>query len=95
MRRALQLNAQWINPQAGNRLPVKSVMVMDINRDSTARRIYEDAMVAQLAARGVKAVQSYKSVPEEGPAEQQKIQAAVSSRRRRFGADFANNKHQQ
>ena len=73
------LNAQWVNPQAGNRLPVKSVMVMGINRDSTARRIYEDAMVAELAARGVKAVQSYKSVPEEGPAEQQKIQAAVAA----------------
>ena len=43
-----ELNAQWVNPQAGNRLPVKSVMVMGINRDSTARRIYEDAMVAEL-----------------------------------------------
>ncbi|MEO8187424.1 MAG: hypothetical protein ABI580_08710, partial [Burkholderiaceae bacterium] len=51
-----EVNARWINPQAGNRLPVKSVMVMDINRDSTARRIYEDAMVAQLNARGIKAV---------------------------------------
>jgi hypothetical protein len=74
-----ELNAQWVNPQAGNRLPVKSVMVMGINRDSTARRIYEDAMVAQLNARGVKAVQSYKSLPGDGPAEQQAIQAAVAS----------------
>ena len=73
------VNAQWVNPQAGARLPVKSVMVMGINRDSTARRIYEDAMVSQLASRGVKAVQSDKSVPEEGPAEQQKIQAAVAA----------------
>jgi hypothetical protein len=72
------INAQWINPQAGNRLPVKSVMVMDINRDSTARRIYEDAMVAQLGLRGVKAVQSYKMLPDDGPAEQQAIQAALS-----------------
>ena len=77
------LNAQWVNPQAGNRLPVKSVMVMGVNRDATARRIYEDAMVAQLNARGIKAVQSYKSVPNEGPAEQQAIQAAVAS----VGAD--------
>ncbi len=74
-----ELNAQWVNPQAGNRLPVKSVMVMGINRDSTARRIYEDAMVAQLNVRGVKAVQSYKSLPGDGPAEQQAIQAAVVS----------------
>lgn len=78
-----ELNAQWVNPQAGNRLPVKSVMVMGINRDSTARRIYEDAMVAQLAARGVKSVQSYKSLPGDGPAEQQAIQSALAG----IGAD--------
>ncbi|MBA2549161.1 MAG: DUF4136 domain-containing protein [Burkholderiaceae bacterium] len=77
------LNAQWINPQAGSRLPVKSVMVMGINRDSTARRIYEDAMVAELGARGVKAVQSYKTIPGDGPAEQQAIQSAVAG----VGAD--------
>ena len=78
-----ELNAQWVNPQAGNRMPVKSVMVMGINRDSTARRIYEDAMVAQLGTRGVKAVQSYKSLPDDGPAEQKAIQAAVTG----VGAD--------
>ncbi|MDQ3216026.1 MAG: hypothetical protein M3P99_08140 [Pseudomonadota bacterium] len=77
------LNAQWVNPQAGSRLPVKSVMVMGINRDSTARRIYEDAMVAELGARGVKAVQSYKTIPGDGPAEQQAIQSAVTG----VGAD--------
>ncbi len=74
-----QLNAQWVNPQAGSRLPVKSVMVMGINRDSTARRIFEDAMVAQLAARGVKAVQSYKVLPDDGPSEQQAIQSALKN----------------
>lgn len=78
-----QLNAQWVNPQAANRLPVKSVMVMGINRDSTARRIYEDAMVAQLNSRGIKAVQSYKSLPGDGPAEQAAIQSALSG----IGAD--------
>jgi hypothetical protein len=78
-----EINARWINPQAGNRLPVKSVMVIGVNRDSTARRIYEDAMVAELTARGVKAVQSYKFLPDDGPAEQQAIQAAVA----KVGAD--------
>jgi hypothetical protein len=72
-----ELNAQWVNPGAGNRLPVKNMMVMDINRDTTARRIYEDAMVTELAARGVKAVQSYKSLPDNGPAEQKAIQEAL------------------
>lgn len=74
-----ELNAQWVNPQAGNRLPVKNVMVMGINRDSTARRIYEDAMVAQLAARGVKAAPSYKVLADDGPSEQQAIQAALKN----------------
>lgn len=78
-----EINAQWVNPQAGTRLPVRSVMVMGINRDSTARRIYEDAMVAQLAARGIKSVQSYKSLPGDGPAEQAAIQSALAS----IGAD--------
>jgi hypothetical protein len=72
-----ELNAQWVNPGAGNRLPVKNMMVMDINRDTTARRVYEDAMVTELAARGVKAVQSYKSLPDNGPAEQKAIQEAL------------------
>jgi hypothetical protein len=78
-----EINARWINPQAGNRVPVKSVMVIGVNRDSTARRIYEDSMVAELTARGVKAEQSYKLLPDDGPAEQQAIQAAVA----KVGAD--------
>jgi hypothetical protein len=73
-----QLNAQWVNPQAGVRLPVKNVVVMGINRDTTARRIYEDAMVAELAARGVKASASYKVLPDDGPAAQEAIQKAVA-----------------
>lgn len=72
-----QFNAQWINPQAGNRLPVKNIMVIGIARDTTARRIYEDAMVAQLAARGVRAQASYKVLPDDGPASQPAIQKAV------------------
>ena len=73
-----QFNAQWVNPGAGNRLPVKNVMVIGISHDTTARRVYEDAMVAQLAARGVKAHQSYKALPDDGPAPQAAIQTAVA-----------------
>lgn len=72
-----QINAQWVNPQAANRLPIKSVLVVSITRDTTARRIYEDAMVNQLAARGVKAAASYRVVPDDGPAEQAALQKAV------------------
>lgn len=78
-----QFNAQWLNPQAGDRLPVRNVLVIGISRDTTARRIYEDAMVAQLAARGVKAQAAYKSLPDDGPAPQPAIERAV----REAGAD--------
>src|SRR5512134_1154683 len=72
-----QFNAQWLNPEAGGRLPVRNVLVMGISRDTTARRVYEDTMVAQLAARGVKAQPSYRSLPDDGPAAQPAIERAV------------------
>jgi hypothetical protein len=78
-----QFNAQWLNPQASGRLPVKNVLVMGISRDTTARRVYEDAMVAQLTARGVKAQPSYRTLPDDGPAAQDAIEKAV----RDAGAD--------
>jgi len=78
-----QFNAQWLNPEAGSRLPVKNVLVIGISRDTTARRVYEDTMVAQLAARGVKAQPSYRSLADDGPAEQPAIERAV----RDAGAD--------
>jgi hypothetical protein len=78
-----QFNAQWLNPEAGGRLPVKSVLVIGISRDTTARRVYEDTMVAQLAARGVKAQPSYRGLPDDGPAAQPAIERAV----RDAGAD--------
>jgi hypothetical protein len=78
-----QLNANWVNPEAGARLPVKNVVVMGISRDTTARRIYEDAMVTELAARGVKALASYKVLPDDGPASQEAIQKTVAD----VGAD--------
>ena len=78
-----QFNAQWLNPEAGSRLPVRNVLVMGISRDTTARRVYEDTMVAQLAARGVKAQPSYRSLPDDGPAAQPAIERAV----RDAGAD--------
>jgi hypothetical protein len=40
------------------------VLVIGINQDSTARRIYEDAIVAQFAARGIKSQPSYNLLPE-------------------------------
>ena len=78
-----QMNGVWVNPEAGRRAPVNNMLVIGINRDSTARRIYEDAIVAQFAARGIKAQPSYKLLPELGPAPPPDIEMAV----RNAGAD--------
>ena len=60
-----EINGAWVNREAGNR-PVNKVLVIGINRDDTARRIYEDAIVAQLATRGIKAQPSYELLLELG-----------------------------
>ena len=62
-----RMNGVWVDPAAGTRAPVNNVLVIGINRDSTARRIYEDAIVAQFAARGIKSQPSYNLLPELGP----------------------------
>ena len=72
-----QINGAWANPDAGKRSPVNNVLVIGINRDATARLIYEDAIVAQLAARGIKAQPSYKLLPELGPAPPPDIETTV------------------
>jgi hypothetical protein len=72
-----QLNGVWVNPEAGKRAPANNVLVIGINRDSTARRIYEDAIVAQFAARGIKAQPSYKLLPELGPAPPPDVETTV------------------
>jgi hypothetical protein len=61
-----QMNGAWVNPGAGKRAPTNSVLVIGINRDTTARQIYEDAIVAQFAAHGIKARPSYKLLLELG-----------------------------
>ena len=72
-----EIHGAWVNPEASKRLPVNNVLVIGINRDSTARRIYEDAIVAQFAARGIKAQPSYKLLPELGPAPPPDIETVV------------------
>ena len=61
-----QLKGVWVSPDKG-RAPVESVLVIGINPDTTARRMFEDAIVAQLAARAIKARVSYDLLPELGP----------------------------
>jgi hypothetical protein len=71
------LNTQWLNPQFAGQPPMRSILVLGITRDPTNRRVFEDQMVAQLAARGVRAVPSYRFAPDAGAVEQVKLEQAV------------------
>lgn len=75
---ATTLNAQWVNPQVLGKGPINNVMVMSVTRDTTNRRLFEDRMTAALQARGVKAVQSYKFIADEGPVEEPRLRKAVT-----------------
>jgi hypothetical protein len=53
------LEGSWSNP-ALPREPISGPgLVVGVARDDIVRRVYEDGMVAQLAARGIKAMPSY------------------------------------
>ncbi len=71
------LNTQWANPKFVGQPPMRSILVMGITKDPNNRRNFEDQMVTQLTARGVKAVASYQFSPEPGAAEQVKLEQAV------------------
>jgi hypothetical protein len=51
---------------------------MSAVRDSTNRRIFEDRMVAALEAAGVKAVQSYRFLPEDGPVSEDRLRGVLT-----------------
>jgi hypothetical protein len=72
------LDAQWVNPEYAGKRPLRNVMVMGAVRDSASRRIYEDRMVASLAALGVKAVPSYILLPEDGPITEDRLRRVVA-----------------
>ena len=60
-----RVEGTWIHPDfAGSQL-TGPVLVVDAMGDETARRLYEDAIAARLAARGVRAVKSYEAL--DGP----------------------------
>lgn len=77
--RATSLDAQWVNPEYAGKRSVRNVMVLAAIRDTTNRRIFEDRMVTALDAAGVKAVQSYKFLPESGPVTEEQLRRAVSN----------------
>ena len=71
-----QLKGVWVSPDKG-RAPFADVLVIGVLRDATARRMYEDVIVAQLAARGIGARVSYNLLPELGPAPPPGIEKVV------------------
>src|SRR5215204_5058942 len=73
-----RVDAQWVNPEFAGKKPVRDMLVMSAVRDSTNRRLFEDQMVAALSAVGVKAVQSYRFAPEDGPLTEQRLRSIVS-----------------
>ncbi len=57
-----RVDGQWSNPDfSGTKLSGK-ILVVGISRDDTVRRLYEDEMAVQLAARGVTSVRSHELI---------------------------------
>lgn len=76
--RATSIDASWVNPEFAGQRSVRNIMVMAAVRDTTNRRMFEDRMVVALTAAGVKAVQSYKFLPEDGPVGEDRLRRAVA-----------------
>ena len=72
------VDAQWINPEFAGKPPLHSLMVMAAVRDTTNRRLTEDRLAAALGALGVQALQSYRFLPEDGPAAEDRLRRAVA-----------------
>jgi hypothetical protein len=70
------LNTQWSSPDFKGK-PLRNILVVAVLKDSANRRTFEDAMVRQLATKGVKAEPSYRYAPDAGVMEQAKMQQAV------------------
>jgi hypothetical protein len=79
------LDAQWANPEYAGKRPIRSLIVMAAVRDATLRRLTEDRMVTALTAAGVKAVQSYRFIPEDGPIAEDRLRRAIAE----AGVSFA------
>lgn len=60
---ATTVDGTWTRPEAAGQRIAGPVLVVGVARDETVRRIYEDDMVAKLAARGVEASPSYAQLP--------------------------------
>jgi hypothetical protein len=67
----------WQDPKfAGPALT--SIMIIDVTKQASIRRTFEDEVVRQLQARGVQAVQSYTLIPEDGEVPKDRLAQAVA-----------------
>jgi hypothetical protein len=78
------IDAQWVNPAFAGTHAVRSMLVMAAVSDATYRRLFEDRMSAALKAAGVDAVASYTVLPQDGPADEERLRQAVAAAGRPF-----------
>jgi len=73
------LQSQWRDPSYTGG-PFRKIFVIGLSaKDVTARRIFEDVMVARLTAAGVQALPAWQYLQGEGPAAESAAAAAVES----------------
>jgi len=77
--RATSIDAQWVSPAIVGKGSIRNVLVIAALRDTTQRRMFEDRMVETLTATGVKAVQSYKFIPDTGQVTEDQLRRAVTA----------------
>lgn len=70
------LSNSWTQPDYKGP-PLKKLMVMGISNEAATRRTFEDEFVKDLKAVGVEAVPSYNYIPENGKAEEARVNQAV------------------
>lgn len=68
----------WLNPNFTGP-PFQRILVMGISQDGNVRRIFEDQFVAELQARKVDAVPSYRHISDEGQLEEEAVRKVVRS----------------
>ena len=70
------LSNSWVNPEYKGP-PLKKVMVVGVSSQPALRRTFEDEIVKELKAVGVEAVASYNYIPDDGKADEARVNAAV------------------
>ena len=73
---ATQLTNSWTSPDYKGP-PLKKVLVVGVSKQPALRRTFEDQFVKELKAVGVDAIPSYTFIPDDGPAEEARVNQAV------------------